>query len=73
MNEIIELFKKNGFELYDYEIEEMKKYKELEIVRKAYGDSYEKDLYLVLGDDHDRVIELAEKHGIDLPSGVWYD
>lgn len=46
---------------------------QLELVKKAYDDSYEVPTKLEFGDDYNEFIELSKKLGIQVPENVWYD
>lgn len=71
MEKLINLLEDNGF--YGNEIEDLMEYREIELVKKSYGDSDESLTSTEFGADYDKLIKLASEHGIRVPEYVYYD
>lgn len=71
--QLIDLLERNGF-YYDLEeINQAVEYDDLELTRKAYGDSYERNAEEVFGKDYKKFKQLTSKLKITTPEYVWFD
>lgn len=73
MNKLKNLLEKHGFYLSDIEMEEIVQYKDIELVKKAYGDSHSISTADEFGSDYNTLVSLANQLDIAVPDEVYYD
>lgn len=73
MNKLKSLLEKHGFYLSDVEMKEAVQYKDIELVKKASGDSHSIPTADVFGSDYNALLSLANQFDIVIPDEVWYD
>ena len=67
------LLRKNGLYYSQEELIQAKDEGFLELVGKAYGDSYGIPVDQQFGEDYNQLIELLNEHEIEIDEEVWFD